>query len=112
MRTRLFTFLVAFAVLWCGAGGPALACTFESSSSLVTIADAADQVAASGEDDTERRSSAAGKAVSHHHCSMGAYAVDPPFADAPAFRNAQFVPTTAASLKSFAQAPPVQPPAA
>lgn len=112
MRTRLFTILVAFAVLWCGTGGPALACVFESPSTIVMAVDGIDQIAAIGEDDTERRSDAPGQAVSHHHCTMAACAVEPPFEAAKALEDAPAVPSLSASLTSFAQAPPVQPPAA
>jgi len=63
MRLRLFTFLVAFAVLWSGAGGSALACAVESPASVFLTVDASHELAPTGDDDKERKSSPAGQAV-------------------------------------------------
>ena len=112
MRMRLFTFLVAFAVLWCGTGGPALACTVESAASVLVAIDAVDQLATGDREDTERRSKPAGQAVAHHHCCTATYSIEAPFELLPSLKQTPVVPSNAATLTSFAQAPPVQPPAA
>ncbi len=112
MRMRLFTFLVAFAVLWGGTGGPSLACSVEGPANILVAVDAIDQVTPGNQDDTERRSNPAGHAVGHHHCCTAANAVDKPFAVLSSLKAAPVKPSSTAALTSFAQAPPVQPPAA
>lgn len=112
MRARLFTFLVAFAVLWCGTGGPALACLVEGPASVVVAVDAIDQFASSPQDESERRSNPPGQSVAHHHCCTATYATEAPFIVSPPLKQAPVAPSPVASLTSFAQAPPVQPPSA
>lgn len=112
MRSRLFTFLVAFAVLWCGTGGPALACAVQDVTSVLVAVDAVDQLATGDRDDTERRSNPAGQAVAHHHCCSATYAIETPFEVLPSLKQTPVEPSNSATLTSFAQAPPVQPPAA
>ncbi len=55
MRMRLFTFLVAFAVLWGGTGGPSLACSVEGPANILVAVDAIDQVTPGNQDETERQ---------------------------------------------------------
>lgn len=112
MRMRLFTFLVAFAVLWAGTGGPSLACVVEGPVNVLVAVDTIDQATPGNEDDTDRRSNPPGHAVGHHHCCTATNAVDKPFAVLPSLEAAPVIPSSAAALTSFAQAPPVQPPAA
>ena len=112
MRLRLFTFLVAFAVLWSGAGGSALACAVESPASVFLTVDASHELAPTGDDDKERKSSPAGQAVAHHHCCTATPAVEALLAAVLPLKEAAVVPSISSALISFAQAPPVQPPAA
>ncbi len=109
MRTRLLAFLVAFAVLWCGTGGPALACSADGAASIVVAIDAIDQA---NPDDSERRSKPSGQAVAHHHCCTATYTAEAPFEALPSLKEAPVTPANSATMTSFAQAPPVQPPAA
>lgn len=112
MRLRLFTFLVAFAVLWSGTGGSALACPVESPASIFLTVDAGNEFASTGDEDTERKSSPAGQAVAHHHCCTATPTVEAPFAVSLSLKEPPVVPSISSALISFAQAPPVQPPAA
>lgn len=112
MRSRLFAFLVAFAVLWGGTGGSALACSAEGASSIFVAIDAIDQATPASPDDSERRSNPSGQVVAHHHCCTAIYSVEAPLDVVPALREAPATPANSATLTSFAQAPPVQPPAA
>lgn len=112
MRSRLFTLLIAFAVLWCGAGGSAFACATEGTSSALVSVNAIDQLVSTDRDDAERRSKPAGQAVSHHHCCAATYAIEAPFEVMPALKQTPVELSNSATLTSFAQAPPVQPPAA
>lgn len=112
MRLRLFAFLVAFAVLWSGTSESALACPVESPASVFLTVDASDEFAAAGQDDTERQSSPTGQAVAHHHCCTATPAIDAPYAVSLSLKEPRVAPAISSALISFAQAPPVQPPAA
>jgi len=112
MRSRLFTLLVAFAVLWCGTGGPALACSLVGPETVQVAVDAVEQLTPANPDDTDRRSNPSGQAVAHHHCCTATYAAEAPFAALPVLKEAPVAPGSSAALTSFAQAPPVQPPSA
>nr|WP_294846408.1 hypothetical protein [uncultured Sphingomonas sp.] len=112
MRSQLFAFLVAFAVLWCGTGGSALACSVDGPASALVAVDAVDQAASDSPDDSEKQSKPSGQAAAHHHCYSPIYSVNAPLEELLSLREAPAKPAASASLSSFAQAPPVQPPAA
>ncbi len=112
MRFRLFSLLVAFAILWSGTGGAALACSVESPASIFLSVDASTEFGSVETDDSERQSSPAGQTVAHHHCCTATPAVEPPFAVPFSLKQPPVVPSVSSALISFAQAPPVQPPAA
>ena len=113
MRARLLPLLVAFAVLWCGTGGSALACSVQGSETVLVAVDALDQLTPASPEDNERRSSPSGQAVAHHHhCCTATSAAEAPFESSLSLKEPPIAPASSPTLTSFAQAPPVQPPSA
>lgn len=112
MRTRLLIFFMALAVLWCGTGGPALACVGESPVNIQAAIGAVDQLAAKADGEPDKPASVPRQAVAHHHCCMATPTTPAPILAIASPKNAPVFPAGTAPLRSYAQAPPVQPPSA
>ena len=114
MQGRLTSLFVMLAILYCGIVMPATAYAQDMvashGSEMFAMPEHADD--ADHGDSHQQTGDEPCHVASHHHCSM-ALAVDAPSLTlALSLRNASLLPLTTASMSSFLQAPPTEPPAA
>lgn len=114
MQGRFTSLFVILAILFCGIVMPATAYAQDMvashGSEMFAMPKHVDDV--DHGDSRQQKGDEPCHVVSHHHCSM-ALAVDAPSLTlALALRNESLSPLTAASMSSFLQAPPTEPPAA
>lgn len=112
MRARMLSFLVLVAFLWCTAGEPVLACAGENPANVQFSSNSMDQFSATDQADIEHGTSTTGQAAAYHHCCAATNTAALLFASPRKPKPMIVTPAHSAALSSFAQAPPIQPPAA
>lgn len=113
MRARFLIFFMALTVLTCSISEPIFACADDTSPSLSSETDAAAKLISTVDD--EKGSQPAGdpqSAVSSHHCCVATPSILATLTVVSPPKVTLFAWTQSAVLHSFAQAPPIEPPAA